>query len=131
MCIRDSPNGGYYFHFYGSDGEIYGSSPSYASQDALDQSINYLMTHNPRKDDLKLIEGIGPKIESLLYEAGIITWGSLAKTTIESLREILDNAGSRYRMHNPATWPAQADLANQGKWKELKDWQEELHGGKA
>jgi len=126
-----NPEGGYYFHFYGNDGEIYGSSPSYASQDALDDSINYLATNNPRKDDLKLVEGIGPKIESLLYEAGIQTWEALANTPAEQIKEILDQAGSRYRMHNPSTWPMQAALAHEGKWKELKDWQDELHGGKA
>ena len=32
----------------------------------------------PRKDDLKKVEGIGPKIEGLLNAAGIYTWAQLA-----------------------------------------------------
>jgi hypothetical protein len=31
---------------------------------------------------------------------------------------------------NPGTWPKQAELAAEGKWDELKAWQEELDGGK-
>ncbi|MEJ6796117.1 MAG: 50S ribosomal protein L21, partial [Flavobacteriales bacterium] len=29
------------------------------------------------------------------------------------------------------TWPAQAKMAAEGKWDELKKWQDELDGGKA
>jgi hypothetical protein len=31
---------------------------------------------------------------------------------------------------NPGTWPAQAQLAADGKFEELKKWQEELKEGK-
>lgn len=40
-------------------------------------------------DDLKAIEGIGPKIEGLLNSAGIKTWRELADSSVEVLREIL------------------------------------------
>lgn len=83
-----------------------------------------------RADDLKKIEGIGPKISSLLVEAGIKTFKKLSTTTPDAIKEILLAAGSRYRMHNPATWPEQAELAAQGKWDALKKWQGELKGGK-
>jgi len=33
-------------------------------------------------------------------------------------------------MHNPGTWPKQAEMAAEGKWDELKVWQDELDGGK-
>ncbi len=83
-----------------------------------------------KQDDLKIIEGIGPKIESLLKEGGLETWAKVATATPEQIREILLAAGPRYKMHNPTTWPQQAKLADEGKFDELKAWQDELDGGK-
>ena len=82
------------------------------------------------KDDLTRIEGVGKKIETLLKKNGISTYQQLAKTTVKKLKAILEEAGSKYNMHNPATWPKQAKLAAAGKWDELKAWQDELKGGK-
>jgi large subunit ribosomal protein L27 len=82
-------------------------------------------------DDLKKIEGIGPKIAELLNEGGIVTFADLAAAPVERVQEILDAAGSRYKIHNPATWGQQAQMAADGKWDELKAWQDELNGGKA
>lgn len=82
------------------------------------------------KDNLKRIEGIGPKIESLLQAAGIYTFEQLSKSQEGRLREILLAEGPRYRIHNPATWPKQASFAAKGDWEELKKWQEELKGGR-
>jgi large subunit ribosomal protein L27 len=82
------------------------------------------------KDDLKKVEGIGPKIESLLNEAGIFTFIQLSSTDPDKIREILEAAGPRYRIHDPATWPKQALLAAEGKWDELQQLQDELKGGK-
>ncbi len=83
-----------------------------------------------KKDDLKKVEGIGPKIEQLLYAEGIYTWNDLAQTKVEVIQMILDKAGPRYRMHNPGTWPEQARMAAEGKWDELEKWQDELKGGR-
>lgn len=79
-------------------------------------------------DDLKKIEGIGPKIASTLTEAGIATFAELAKTEAAKISEII--AGVRGN-HVTDTWPTQAQLAADGKWDELKKWQDELDGGKA
>ena len=81
-----------------------------------------------KADDLKKIEGIGPKIASTLVEAGVATFAELAKTSPEKISEII--AGVRGN-HVTDTWPAQAKLAADGKWDELKKWQDELDGGKA
>lgn len=59
-------------------------------------------------DDLKAIDGIGPKIEALLHQAGIRTYAQLAETPVERLREILAQAGPRFRLADPTTWPEQA-----------------------
>lgn len=81
-------------------------------------------------DDLKIIEGVGPKIEELFNAAGINTWAELAETSADRLKEILTEAGSRYQMHDPTTWPQQAGLAAAGEWEELESLQERLDGGR-
>jgi predicted flap endonuclease-1-like 5' DNA nuclease len=67
-------------------------------------------------DDLKVVEGIGPKIEQLLNDAGVRTWHDLSATDVDRLRDILSEAGARYRMHDPSTWPHQATLLARGDW---------------
>lgn len=84
-----------------------------------------------KPSDLKVVEGIGPKIESLLKNAGIQNWSMLASSSVSRIQDILTAAGDRYRLADPGTWPKQAELANQGKWTELKEYQDFLSGGKA
>ena len=48
-------------------------------------------------DDLKKIEGIGPKIAGLLNEDGIVTFEDLASAELSKLQAILEAAGSRYK----------------------------------
>jgi len=83
-----------------------------------------------KQDDLKVIEGVGPKIEELLHNAGIKTWADLAAAAIETVQAVLDEAGSRYRMHDPATWARQAALAATGDWETLEAYQDQLQGGR-
>ncbi|MEL7022035.1 MAG: helix-hairpin-helix domain-containing protein [Bacteroidota bacterium] len=80
-------------------------------------------------DDLKIVEGIGPKIEELLHAGGIKTWNDLANATTERLQEILNEAGARYRVHNPSTWAKQAQLCVAGDWAGLEALQDRLDGG--
>ena len=84
-----------------------------------------------KQDDLKIIEGVGPKIESLFHDAGIKTWLEMSTTPVERMKEILEAAGSRYQMHDPGTWPKQAQFAAEGRFEDLKEWQELLDGGKS
>ncbi|WP_412759620.1 50S ribosomal protein L27 [Neolewinella agarilytica] len=83
-----------------------------------------------KQDDLKVVEGIGPKIEGLLHAIDIKTWRELAEAPLEKVQAMLDEAGPRYRIHNPATWSEQALLAADEKWAELEKLQDELDGGK-
>ncbi|MEO1262634.1 MAG: 50S ribosomal protein L27 [Bacteroidota bacterium] len=83
-----------------------------------------------QKDDLRKVEGIGPKIASLLNEAGILTFADLAATEASRVKEILNEAGPRYGFHDPTTWPEQAKMAAEGRWDDLKKWQDESDGGK-
>ena len=82
------------------------------------------------RSDLRVVEGIGPKIEQILKGAGITTWDELAVADAGQLKEILEAAGGQFRMHDPGTWPAQALLAARGKWGELKAYQDELQRGR-
>jgi predicted flap endonuclease-1-like 5' DNA nuclease len=84
-----------------------------------------------KKDDLKVVEGIGPKIEGLCNAAGIYSFADLANASADTLKGILNDAGSRFQMHDPTTWPAQSAMARDGKWDELKVWQDELNKGRA
>ncbi|OYX22731.1 MAG: 50S ribosomal protein L21 [Flavobacteriales bacterium 32-35-8] len=81
-----------------------------------------------KADDLKKVEGIGPKIAETLAEAGITTFAQLANTDAAKIAEIIADVRGN---HVTDTWPAQAQLAADGKWDELKKWQDELNGGKA
>lgn len=83
-----------------------------------------------KKDDLKRIEGIGPKIEKMLNDDLIYTWAELAEAPVDRLKGILRKGGDRYKMHDPKSWPDQAKLAAQGRWKELEDLQDILDGGR-
>lgn len=79
-------------------------------------------------DNLKRIEGIGPKISSVLQGAGITTFTQLAAADVGQLRQILREAG--VRIANPTTWPEQAGLAAAGQWDGLEALQATLKGGR-
>jgi len=87
-------------------------------------------TKSTGSDDLKKIEGIGPKCAEHLNNGGIHTFQDLAESKLETLKEILEAAGPRYKIIDPTTWAEQAALAAAGKWDELQVLQDELDGGK-
>ena len=84
-----------------------------------------------KADDLKLIEGVGPKAAEALVAAGITTFSKLAKTSADAVKEILEASESKLSHLDPTTWAQQAQLAADGKMDELKKLQDELNGGKA
>jgi len=84
-----------------------------------------------KQDDLKAIEGIGPATDKLLRENGINSWRDLANSSAERIKAILTGAGSRFALGDPTTWPKQAELAADGKFDELREYQDFLDGGKA
>ena len=83
-----------------------------------------------KKDDLKIVEGIGPKIEELLHKAGIYTWESLSESSPDRIKGILDQAGNEYAIHDAGSWPQQAGFAANHDWDMLKKLQDELNAGK-
>lgn len=91
---------------------------------------NKKRTNNKKSTDLKVIEGVGPKIEQVLKKGGIKTWSDLADSSTESIQAVLKKAGGHYRLADPSTWVAQARLADAQEWDKLKEYQDSLHGGK-
>ena len=81
-------------------------------------------------DDHEIVEGIGPKIAQLLYDDGVNTWEHLSKMKPAAIQAILDKAGPRYALAVPESWPEQAALAAQGRWADLKKFQDILNAGK-
>ncbi|MFC2037831.1 hypothetical protein ACFLYD_07715 [Chloroflexota bacterium] len=85
----------------------------------------------PKPDDLKRIEGIGPKISSVLQAAGITTFARLADTDVNQLRQVLEDADPRLlRLADPTSWPDQASLAAAGNWDALEALKKELKAGR-
>jgi predicted flap endonuclease-1-like 5' DNA nuclease len=82
----------------------------------------------PHPDDLTRVEGIGPKISSVLAEAGIVTFEQLAGSDPETLSGILRQAGLPFA--DPTTWPEQAALAADDASDQLDALQEQLSGGR-
>jgi predicted flap endonuclease-1-like 5' DNA nuclease len=63
-------------------------------------------------DDLTAIKGLGASIDGLLRAAGITTYRELAQLPPSQFREILQQAGPRYKNKDPQPWiDAAAKLA--------------------
>lgn len=56
------------------------------------------------KDDLKTINGIGPKMQSVLKTMGIVTFADLAKADAKKLKADLIKVNARYAMFETADW---------------------------
>lgn len=82
-----------------------------------------------KSDDLKKIEGVGPKAAEAMVAAGLDTFAKVAKAKPEAISTILSDASSNLAHLVTDTWPKQAQLAADGKWDELKELQDRLDGG--
>ena len=108
-----------------------------AKKAAVDKAAEGVVAEEPAKKekaaaepvDLTLIEGIGPKTAEALVNAGLGTYEALSGIDPERIREILTEASSRLAHLDPGTWPKQAKMAAEGKWEELKEWQDSVKGG--
>ena len=80
-------------------------------------------------DDLTKIEGAGPKAAEALVNAGLDTFEKVAKAKANDIKEILTEASSRMAHLDPTSWPKQAKMAAEGKWDELKEWQDNTKAG--
>ena len=101
------------------------ASVATSSSDSSDTKSVSSSTSNS-SDNLKKIEGIGPKIEEVLNAAGFTRYEDIQNSNRDALKEVLNAAGSRYKMHEPKSWPAQAELAAKGAWDDLSKLQNEI-----
>ena len=99
-----------------------------APKAATSKKVSEKMT---KADNRKLIDGVGPKLEQLLIGGGFTSFTAIANAEVADLQKVLDAAGSRYKMHNPTSWPLQARFARDGKFEALKSWQEKNNAQKA
>ena len=81
------------------------------------------------KDDIEIIEGIGPKIAQVLIANGISTFAQLADAKADDVSAMLKASGGRFSLANPASWAEQAVLLRDGKMDEFKKLTDELVGG--
>jgi len=79
-------------------------------------------------DDLAKIEGIGPKVVTVLNDASIFTFEQLATAKAADVQKVLDAAG--LQMMDPKGWISQAKLAAKGDWEGFEKLQEKLKGGR-
>ncbi len=114
---------GWFFHYFWSRYDNIGTAINQENIPAKFASIP--------QSDLKIVEGIGPKIEELLKSNGIMTWQDIASSDPETLKAILKKGGERFQMHDPSSWPDQAALAVESKWNALQEYQDLLVGGRA
>ena len=74
------------------------------------------------KDDLKVIKGIGPVLETSLNDLGITAYEQLAKMTIKDITSVLAGAGINTKIYDLSGWKAQAKLALKGDMEAVKNW---------
>ncbi len=117
----------------GSKAKATGSSASEKSSDTAtgisnDEEITTSIDN--KSDDLKIIEGIGPKMAEIFVAAGVTTFQQMADKSPEELKAILDESEGNFNTASTETWPEQAKLAADGNFEELKELQDKLKGGK-
>ncbi|MCA0455088.1 MAG: hypothetical protein LCI00_14030 [Chloroflexi bacterium] len=82
-----------------------------------------------KPDDLKVIEGIGPKMEKALHAAGITTFAQLSGASEGEINAAILAAGMRFAPSVP-TWAEQASYAANGDFVGLETYQKTLSGGR-
>lgn len=82
-----------------------------------------------RLNDLTVIEGIGPAIAHLCINRGVTTWWSMANADTSLLRSMLAEAGPKYQIHDPTSWPQQARLLANGQWEKFQRLADALRDG--
>ena len=116
-------------------------SQSIAKRQVLDEALDQVLivepeveevfSTTPGRDDLKEIAGINSKSEAILNGIGIFRFMQLAQTPVSTVRRVLAEHGPLLHTYDPATWPGQALLAADGRWDELRSWQEQMRRGES
>ena len=97
----------------------------------VEPEVEEVFATMPGRDDLKELAGINSKAESLLNGIGIFRFAQLAQTPVTTIRRVLAEHGPLLHTYDPVTWPGQAQLAADGRWDELRLWQEQMRRGES
>ena len=74
------------------------------------------------KDDLKLIYGVGPKVETVFNRNGINTYGDLANAENTVIEKLLQEAGPMFKNVDIADWKKQAEVGVEGGEEAVSTW---------
>jgi hypothetical protein len=80
-------------------------------------------------DDLKIIEGIGPKMDAALRAGGIDTFAKLATASEAQIRAAIEAAGMSFAPSVP-TWSKQAQYIIDGDMAGFEAYKEQLSAGR-
>lgn len=104
------------------------------AQETAQQPVQTVMPFNETTDvepqDLTLVDGIGPKTQQMFAQHNIVSFAQLAATPVSELERILQEAGGRFALSYPHTWPEQAKLAGEENWQALGEFKKRLKGGR-
>jgi predicted flap endonuclease-1-like 5' DNA nuclease len=100
--------------------------PIVLPEDEPEAAVNESETE--KTDDLRVVEGIGPRSAEVLEAAGVKTYTQLSEMDPDAIQAILREAN--VRVPYPETWPEQAALAAAGNWDALEELQETLQAGR-
>ena len=95
----------------------------------IEPEVEEVFVVTPGSDDLKELAGINAKAEAILNGIGIFRFEQLAQTPVTTVRRVLAEHGPLLFTYDPVTWPGQAGLAADGRWDELRVWQEQMRRG--
>ncbi len=101
-------------------------------EDAVEKTMKAAKPEEVKKtmtNDLKVIDGIGPKMEEVLNGLGYKSYSDLAKAKADNLSKKLVEINGRYKIYDPKLWIAQAKLAAAGKWDKLNDYIADIKKG--
>jgi len=98
-------------------------------QQIIEPEVEEVFATTPGRDDLKEIAGINPRAEAILNSIGVYRFSQLAQTPVATVRRVLAEHGPLLHTYDPVTWPSQARLAAEGRWDELRVWQEQMRRG--
>lgn len=97
-------------------------TPTITTQAAPMPAAAPAMRTSGKRDDLLIIEGIGPKSKEALHKGGITSFEQIANLSPDDLYRIVKIEGGVNLVNDPKTWPKQARLLADGKMKEFEEY---------
>lgn len=115
----------------GANAETAGAEAAVATQDAgepKEAATAPSEPASPADEDLKVIEGIGPKIEKALKSAGITSYAQVATLSVAELREAIREYGIKFAP-SVKSWAQQAQYLVDEDTDGLNEYQDYLVAG--